>query len=370
MNTSKTILKLLYSSSGWLLKFSFFSLPFALFLSISSYLFIENILSSYEKYLVDSYIGVQGRLSVESDDLKLMDDLAVYSQDQKLKYSQKKELKTILTFLGKVKVVKYANFIFLEHSYMKQKFKNQNIKKNTLFVNDVFLNSMGSLDLCSFKKVSFDKGKKEFAIDSIEKIDTGFLNSEPTIFMTLSFGKEIFGELKRDRVTIEFLESSLKKIDMIKKETLLLAKKDKTMNLKINDLILDTKETKEFFHKVSIIENSISLLIFLLSMGIILLSISISIEFKKNSLKTLQLVGMSSRDLAFTISMALFSMVLLTLALSLAVQALYKKLFLKLSGFDASFFMPQQYQEIVTVLLLALVLFFITFYTTKYIFRR
>lgn len=370
MDTSRAILKLLYKSSGWLLRFSFYALPIALFFSISSYLFIDKVLSSYERYLINSYIGIQGRVSVETNDKKLIKGLVEFSQSQKLKYSLKKELKTTVTFLGEIKLPKYAKFIVLDQTYMQQKFNNLHANRETLFVNDVFLNSMGSLDKASFNKLYFNDDKKLFDINGIERVDTGFLSSEPIVFISAYFAKEIFGDIQKEKEVVEYLENSDKSIKTIKQTVKQLAMKYKTLQIKVHDLILDTQDTKEFFEKTSIIQKAISILIFMLSVGIILLSISVSIEFKKNSLKTLQLIGMSSRDLALTISVSIFFMIVIILGLSLLCQSLFENLFLHISGFSDSFFIAQDYTDIYIIIALGMTLFAIAFSTTTYIFKR
>ncbi|MDA7817983.1 hypothetical protein N9A28_07320 [Sulfurimonas sp.] len=370
MQTSKIILKLLYKSSNWLLKLSFLALPIALLLSMSSYLFISNVLDSYENYLVKSYIGIQGRVSIESKDKKFIDDVVEYSKKEGLTFSTKKELKTSLVFLGDRQIPKYAKFIVLDLEYLKSKFKNLHVKTNTIFVNKTFSNSLGSLDISSFKQCYFDDEENVFDIESILTVDTGFLTSEPVIFVSSEFARNIFGDTKSSMVKVEFLESNEESITKIKDNSEAIAKKNNTMEFKIHDLIEDTKSTREFFEKVSLIQNAISILIFILSMGIILLSISISVEFKKNSLKTLQLIGMSARDLSSTISLSIFSMIMVVLVLCVFMQKIFQSMFLKASGFSNGFFTPLALENIYYIVLLAFILLFINNSITRYVFSR
>nr|MBL0708503.1 hypothetical protein [Sulfurimonas sp.] len=139
---------------------------------------------------------------------------------------------------------------------------------------------------------------------------------------------------------------------------------------KIYDLLQDTKKTKEFFEKITIIQVGISILLFILSLGVIVLSISVSIEFKKNSLKILQLIGMSRKDLSFTISGTIFLMILLILALSVGSVSLFQSLFLNISNFPNSFFIALDMTNILYITALAFLLLVITYIATKLIFQR
>jgi len=376
METKKTIIKLLYRSSGWLLRFSFLALPVSLFLSISSYLFVDNLLNSYERYLENSYLGVQGRVSIESKDKKLIEKLKEYSSKKKLKHSIKQNFMTTINFISdnNKTLSKNAEFIVLESGYMKQKFKRDDITKKSLIVNKVFTKSISGIDVKSLKRVYFDnkdkKNIKSYKIDKIIVADTGFLTSKPIIFISFDFAKELFKDIKSNIYKIEFLEKDKKIVDDIKSKTKEFAKELKTSELKIHDLILDTKDTKELFEKINKVQQIISLLIAILSIGIIILSISISIEFKRNSLKILQLIRMSSRDLATTISLVVFVTMVGMIFLSLILVKIYQYIFISLVDLDKNFFIPLDIEKILIIFGLAFILSLISFLTTKYIFRN
>lgn len=350
------------------------ALPVALFVSISAYLFIDNVLGSYEKYLVDSYIGIQGRISIESKDSKLINMLLkdAKAKAKGYKSSIKKEIKTNLFFKNdKVKILKYAKFILLDKAYMKQKFHISNFPSHTLFVNDVFINSFGSYDVHSFKTLYFDENNKGYTIKNIIRVKTGFLTSTPLVFLSSEFGDEIFHHhLKQQNKikTIEYLETNPKHIADIKQTAEQFALKLQTPQYKIHDLIQDTKETREFFKKVSFLQVGISLLIFILSMGIILISVSISIEFRRNSLKILQFLGMSIKELSLTISVSVLSVMTVMLLVSVIMQLFYRKLFFKLSGFGGDFFISTDFTKVGMIFALAFGLCLVVFYVTRAIF--
>ena len=359
MHTNLVILKLFYKSSNWLLKLSFFALPVALFLSITSFLFINNLLNSYEKYLINSYIGVQGRLSVESKDNKFIQDISKFSNEKHLIFSIKAQYKTNIFFQNSSKtILKFANFYALNKSYLERKFHIK-IDDNTIFVNKVFASSLGSLDIYSFKTLFLDK-KYPFKI-KIKVVDTGFLGSTPMIFITNSFAKHIFPVSKN--LSIEFLKNYNIK-DNIKN----IAKQDKVLSFKIHDIINDTKDTKAFFEKINLIQTAITLLLTLLSLGIIILSISISIEFKRNSLNVLQLIGMSKRDLGITIFGMIFIMITIVLGFSVVSIDIFRDMFLSITHFE-HFFIPINYTLVGIIFFCGVLLSILSYVSTQIIFK-
>lgn len=318
-------------------------------------------------------MGVQGRLSIESKDKELIMQLSEYAQKERLSHSLKKEFTTAVTLQNdKMKLLKSAKFIVLEKEYLKTKFKMDNISPNTLFVNHIFLKSMGGMDINSFEKIAFDQNKQEnlYDIGGFKVVQSGFLSSKPIIFITSEFASKLFGNIKTLTSKIEFLELNQRIIDKIKTQVTIEAKKLKTSELKIHDLLQDTKETREFFEKISIVQNAISSLIFILSMGIIILSISIAVEFKKSSLKTLQLVGMSSNDLANTISGVILITVISILFISTALQSFFQAVFISLISFGETFFIDTDFETILFIILLGSFLSIASFFITKYMFKR
>jgi len=361
MNTQKTILKLFYTSSSFLLKLSFFILPIAIFLAISSFLFVDNLLKSYEHYLIKSYIGVEGRYSINTTDKNLIKSIASFSKKNHYIYSTKAIIKTNVIFKSPHKsILKYAKFIVLDKKYLEKKFKTT-ITPNTLFVNQVFYNSLGSLNLNSFKTLCLKQ--KCYKIDGFKKVDTGFIESKPIIFITKDFAKQIF---KPNFYYIEFLKVDKNKlITYVKKE----ASKLKTLQYEIKDLINDTKTTKELFNKIKTIQISILTVLAVLSIGIIVLSISVSIEFKKNSLKILHLLGMSIRDLSSTLSIVIFLMMVLILVLSIYLQSVYQKFFLSYASFNKDFFVNLDSLNIIYIFVFSIIISLIVYLATYKIFK-
>jgi len=367
MAIQKIILVLFYKSSNWLLKLSFYLLPIALFFSMVSFLFVDNLLNSYNRYIENSYMGVQGRLSIISNDTKFISGLIDFSQKSGFLYSPKREIKSNFTLKNGDKIVsKFANFIVLNKNYLEKKF-HQKIEVNTLFVNRVFSKSMGSLGLDGFKEI-YIKKDNSLNISKIVVVDTGFLGNKPMIFVTNSFAKKLF---KREIVfnSVEFLEKNIESISQIKDKAKSLAKEYGVFKYKIKDILNDTKDVKKMFDTLFNVKAGISCLIFVLSLFIILLGISVSIEFRKNSLSTLHLIGMSVADLAITLSGIMFIIWSIILGVSLLALYFVRMLFISIAGFGGDFFLGIGNFNVIMIVILGVMLSLIVYWGTYIMFK-
>jgi len=337
---------------------------------MSAFLFIDNLLESYETFLVDSYIGSQGRISVQSANKEMLEELKVFSKQKKFDFSKRTEYKANVVFLSPSQsITKYAKFVILDKEYIRIKFKQNALQSHTLFLNEVFVKSMGTQALDSFTSIYYDDPKNIHSISKFIVTDTGFLGNEPIVYIDKIFAKELFGSIDKKFTRVEFLEQNKVNIASIKKKVEQLAKKHKVLEVQIFDLLLDTKSAKAFFEKVKLIQFGITLLIFLLAIGVIVVSVSVSIEFKYSSLKILNLVGMSRQTLSLTLGFTILMMSIFILLLSVAVQSVYQKLFLDISGFSNSFFVAIDSESIMYITLLSLCLGIVTSVSTTIIFR-
>jgi len=370
MQTYSVIVKLLYKSSNWLLRFSFFALPLSLLLSISTYLFIENLLQSYQHYLVQSYIGAQGRLSVDTTSKEMLQALKNYSASKGFVFSLKQERKAnVIIKTPQHTLVKYAKFISLNEKYLEKKFAMQ-MKENTIFVNKTFARSMGSIGLEKIESFTNEDSNATLKIDKIVVIDTGFLGNEPIIYMNTSMQDYLFGKQVHQRYSMEFMEQFTKNVKQIKQEVDRLAAHYHVLEYKLHDILIDTQKTRDFFHKVKMIEHTITFFLLLLSLGVIVLAIVISIEFKRNSLGVLSLLGMSGRDLSITLALSVFMMFVSMFLLSFVALHWYKKIFLSITEFNNSFFIPLHQSVFFHIGLVAVIMTAIVYGVTYYIFQR
>ena len=76
----------------------------------------------------------------------------------------------------------------------------------------------------------------------------------------------------------------------------------------------------------------------------------------------------ASSDTVF-LKYSLSPIVLLILAISIASQNFFQAMFLSVSGFSSSFFVEMDFRNILIILLLSVILFILTYFSTKYIFK-
>ena len=365
MNKKSIILKLFFTSSSFVLKIAFFALPIALFFAINSYLFIDNILKSYKNYLIESYIGSSGRFSVQTTNQKFIQAISLYAKKQNIPFSKKLQLTSNIIFISPNKnIVKYANLIVLDKNYLQKKFNTQ----STIFINKVMANSFGSIDISKFTSLTIDK-KSFLKINNIKVIDTGFLLNTPTIFISFEQFDKIYH--KKTKINfIEFLETDDKTINTLKHDIKQLSKKLNILQYHTKDILLDTKEIKEFFNRINLIRVLISFFMLLLSLGVVIVAIAIAIEFKKHSLKIIHTIGVSKNDIGSTLGGIVFIMMIVSLILAIGFVFIQREIFIKILDFNQNFFVSLSIFEVLNIFILSILFFFIIKYISKIIFKE
>lgn len=340
-NNYKTVVRLFLSSTNWILRFAFLALPISLILALTSYLFIDNLLKSYNTYLVDAYVGLHGRLTIESTDKRLITELSLWSDEQQILYSKRDVIPCNLTFVGKKTMLKYARVIVLDKSYLQVKFKDVgSIDAYTLFANQVFTKSLGHKKTEQFDVLFFEDEEHSAPISHLHAIDTGFLTDKPTIFMSKEMADKLFEIRLMRGEQLEFLINDDNQIKKIIHAKDLIAKELGSMEVRVHDLLHETKDSRNFFSKISLVHTGISALILLLSFGIIATSTSITIAFKRRALDTLHLLGISKHELAMIVSSLVFGVFAVSLVFSLLLLPLMQIWFSSVTEYNNNFFIP------------------------------
>jgi ABC-type antimicrobial peptide transport system permease subunit len=229
-------------------------------------------------------------------------------------------------------------------------------------------NSFGSIDISKFTSLTIDK-KSFLKINNIKVIDTGFLLNTPTIFISFEQFDKIYH--KKTKINfIEFLETDDKTINTLKHDIKQLSKKLNILQYHTKDILLDTKEIKEFFDKINLIRVLISFFMLLLSLGVVIVAIAIAIEFKKHSLKIIHTIGVSKNDIGSTLGGIVFIMMIVSLILAIGFVFIQREIFIKILDFNQNFFVSLSIFEVLNIFILSVLFFFIIKYISKIIFKE
>lgn len=362
-------LRVLFSSTHWLLKIAFLSLPITFFVGINGYLLSNKVIDGYKNHLYESYIGLNGRLSLASNDQIFLEAVQIKAKSMQISSSKKDELKMQVIFSSKEqKIIKYAKWVVLDKEYLETKFNNK-IKENDIFVNDIFAKSFGNMQINSFTQL-INEDKVIFDISHITIVDTGFLSSEPIIFISFDFAKKLFAGMNIKSRGVEFMLSDDTKILNLKQTIGTEAKTLQVGEFTINDMIADTKETEEFFSKIKAIQLIVLLIVSLLSFVVIVLGIVLLAKFKQNSLSILKLLGISTHDIAVTFAFTVFASGFIVMILSIITIS-------GLEGFLANLFelhsqnsFGLEFKDIQEMFLMIVFVSFSSYAGLRVIFRR
>lgn len=368
-DAQRIILQLLYRSNHKLLKFSFILFPIALYISVSAYLFIDTLLRSYENHLSQSYLGYQGRLSIESD-AKTIKAIADYANQKNYLFSPRMDMKHNIVIKNGQDIVKYAKIILLKQHYLKQKFGSLYKGQEHLLLNSVMAHNLGMENVSKIHGLFFEDRNQTLSVASTSVIDTGFLSSEPILFMSFERMREIFPELQESSIkSLEFFEKQNSVVTRIKKEIAQIAKEHQSMQVVLKDLLLDTKEHREFFEKLDGIKNIILMAILLFVVAIILASIALLIRFKYLSLKVLHFLGMSHLDLTRTITVMVAFVVIAMTLLGFISLGVWEMIFVSMSSFTYDFFIGVNGLTVILIVVSALLIIASTYFFTRMMFK-
>jgi len=331
-----TQLKLLYSlffkSSNLMLKLSLMFLPIIMAVSLASIFFINNLSGSYKDYLLKSYIGTQGVLNIKSENIEYLKALQTALKKKSIDSSLKKELRRDVIFKTQDYLLeKKVKFVVLQKEYMKEKL---HYNQEAIVINNILKNIFGDISKLSLKQV---KQKTFTHLHTLKTIDTGFLSTEPLVFI----GRDFFEKLGFHFKVYDSLELSitLDQIDFCLSIAKELADEYET-GFNYVDILSQHKETELLFQNISYIELIVLIITSILSLIILTGSLTIISQIKQKAITLLRIYGLSTQ--LISLGLTLLSVILLSISLLIAyVLFVFMKLyFIMTLNFDYNFFIP------------------------------
>jgi ABC-type lipoprotein release transport system permease subunit len=325
---------LFFKASNKTLKISLFLLPIIISFSFASILFINNLSVSYKNYLLKSYIGIQGIVTIRSTDQKYLDSLQNSYNSLNINSSLKLEKILKLTFkIDNFSITKDIKVIVLENRYLKQKFS----QFTNILINNVFKNILGDYRSINIKNI---KTNKYIKLNNLNTMDTGFLTNEPLIFIskdfykTLGFNSKIFNKLE-----VDCKINDIKSISSIAYKT----SEDFGADIDIKDILSSNKKTQMLFDNIKYIEYLLLIITIILSSVILIAALSIISTLKAKAISLLRIYGLSNKLISY--SLALLSGILLVVSFCLAfiIFDCLKIYFLDILSLKDSFFLPLGY---------------------------
>ncbi len=344
---------LLFKSSNFMLRISIGILPFIIAISFASIFFINNLSGSYKHYLLEGYIGTQGILTVKSKNKEYLSELKKEFISQNVISSLKKIIrKDIVIKTSKFTLENKIKLIILEKKYLSNKLNNSN---QNIVINKILLNTLGENNTFSIKN---SKSNNFINIDNIKFIDTGFLTSEPLIFMSKSF----FDKLGYKEISFDSLELSigLDKIIDSKKTAEELSSKYKA-DIIFEDILSKHTESQKLFDNIAYIEYIVLAITSLLAFIILTGALNIISKIKEKAISLLRIYGLSTG--LISLSLTMMSLILLSLSLLIAyfIFTIFKIYFVYCIGLENTFFIPLDLSIIQIVLMIFMIFLILTY---------
>jgi hypothetical protein len=336
MNTLRLLLHVIRQSNSRVMRIVLWSIPVALFIVMSIALFINHLLASYEQHVIDTYLGNEGRLSIESD-AGFLEAIHNLSRQKTWEYSRRYNYNVKVIFSdGAERILKSVEVVILEDDYFKRKFALEDDR--TAVYNTVLSKSFGTFDIGKFTTLFAVDFNKTVTLNGYEEMLTGFLSDRPKLFVPLSLAHELVDVKEGVYAKVEYMESDDAVLREIEQHIIALAKTNGAMEVKFFDLLKENATFAGIMEKIRYIELVILLILLTFAAGTIMAAIEVMIYFKKRSLETLHHLGVSGHALASTFALLTAVVGAGLIAVSYGVQPLLQGLYLEYADFSAAFF--------------------------------
>jgi len=313
-----------------MLRLSIMFLPLVMAVSFASIFFINNLAQSYKNYLLQSYIGTQGVLSVNSTDVAYLKALQSAFLEQKIKSSLKKEVRRDVIFKTKEYTLeKKMKFIILEETYLLEKLD----ATQPLVLNKILANILGDTTTILIKQPDAANFEK---LQNLQVIDTGFLSSEPLVFV----GKDFFESLGFHQSSYDSLELSitLDEMEYAKKLSKQISE-EFSADISFEDILSQHKETEVLFENIRYIELMVLLITSLLSIVILTGALSIIAKIKEKAIMLLRIYGLSTYFISWSLTLMSVMILGISILLALVLFIFMKEYFIMTLSLDNGFFL-------------------------------
>jgi len=344
---------LFFKSSNKIFKYSMMFLPIVIAFSFSAILFINNLSYSYKNYLLKSYIGTQGVLSIKANDTNYLKHLQKTLDLDGIVSSLKKELRVYISLKTSDMVLeKRLRFIVLEDKYIKDKF---GLSSKLIVCNKILKNSLGDIKQLYIKKT---EATHYVDISNIKVVDTGFLVSEPLIFVGKSFLDKLGIELKAFN-TLE-INTQLDKIQNITNIALKLSEKY-ACDITTNNVLTHNQQTKEMFDNIEYIEYVVLIITVVLAFIILSGALSIISQIKQKAISLLRIYGLSTNLISTSLTLLSFVLLFLSIFIAYILYIFMKIYFLSRLGLGDDFFLSLNIEVYYIILSIFMVFCLVTY---------
>jgi len=351
INQIKLLYTLFFKSSNFLLKTSIFMLPIIIAISFASIFFINNLSHSYKHYLLQSYIGTQGVITIHSSNSNYLKELQEQFSTQS--NSLKKELlENIVISSSKYSLEKSIKIIVLEDSYLRKRVHYTN---QALAINKVLANILGDVKALS---LSNPDTNSSIALQNLTVIDSGFLSVEPLIFMS----KEFIESLGYKKIVFNALELdiSLENIPNAKLKAIQLSEKDAT-DIYFKDILSQHQSSQELFDNIRYIEYIVLLITSMLSFIILTGALNIIAKIKEKAISLLRIYGLSTSLISFGLTFMSISILIIAIILAYFIFEFMKIYFIYSIDLGSNFFLPLNYIVIYIVSFIFIIFTLLTY---------
>lgn len=291
------VLRLLSAGEARLIRLCLYAIPVIFCIIFYSFLLGNKVLSYFENYMQESYVGVMGELTINSPSSAYINALYVDSLKAGFQVSQKLTHKSLFALQSKhLSLVKGFQVYVYKSDYLKSKFDLTADLDNTLIISSIVAKQLALQEHSVPLFLSDPHINNKLEIKQLKVVDLGFLTSEPIIMLSAKQYQQLQGK------AVNFQQLEFHQLPPFAKRQIENLAQSRFLQGQYSSYkIIDTKnlsrEHEAVFNALHWLAYIIFATLVMLNLLLSVLAVKTLLSAKKSAIHTLQLLGMTWQEL-------------------------------------------------------------------------
>lgn len=291
------VLRLLVSGEARLIRLCLYAIPIIFCVIFYSFLLGNRVLSHFESYMQESYVGMMGELSVTSPSSHYIQALYQDSLASGYQVSEKLTQQVLLAVKSsRLNLVKGLQLYVYSGDYLNKKFALKDHDKQTLIVSSIVAKQLALSEQDLPIKLADPHIEVDVSFQQLKIVDLGFLTAQPIIMLSAAQYQKLMN-----------IAVSYKQLEFYQLPAFAKQKIEQLASQRFNSAhyssykLIDTQslssEHESVFNALHWFSYIVFTILILLNLCLSVLAVKTILSAKKAAIQTLQLLGMTWQEL-------------------------------------------------------------------------
>lgn len=297
VNRAFIVLHLLVAGEARLIRTCLYAIPLIFCIIFYSFQLGSKIITYFESYMEESYIGTMGELTLSTPSSSFVSELYQDAEQASLNVSKKFSVKSLVGIkTSDQSIIKGLDVLVYDSGYLASKFDGLTSPGSSLIISSVVAKQLGLTEQNTPISLYDPQRKQEVSFSHVLIVDLGFLRSDPVIIISAINYEKLIGEVIKYN-QLEFHRLPLfgqKKVEDLARYRF---NQGTFSSYKITDTQSLTSEHQEVFGALNWLSYVLFIILILLNFLLSVLAVNTVLKAKKNAIHTMKLLGMTSQEL-------------------------------------------------------------------------